>query len=250
MAAFDQISSGTSIFRPAETKRASEAIFDQIRDLIIRGELKAGDRLPSERNMIEMFQRSRPTIREALRMLERAGYIRTVAGSNGAVVMPPNDKNLENSLADALNIGHISLEELAEYRTASEAVTAGWAAQRRTEEDIRAMEAILAQMADCLDDYERSIDLDLNFHGLIAKAANNTVSVIFNNTFNKLNRTFMEKRLSTMGQADQLEMTHRVHQMHETIFTAIKAGDAEGASAAMRIHLTAFRDDLSANVLQ
>lgn len=183
-------------------------------------------------------------------MLERAGYIRTVAGSNGAVVMPPNDKNLENSLADALNIGHISLEELAEYRTASEAVTAGWAAQRRTEEDIRAMEVMLAQMAECLNDYERSIDLDPDFHGLIAKAAKNTVSIIFNNTFNKLNRAFMEKRLSVMDQADRLEMTHRVHQMHQTIFTAVKAGDAERASAAMRLHLTAFRDDLSANTLQ
>lgn len=249
MTALDQAAGGTSIFRPAETKRASEAIFDQIRDLIIRGELKAGDRLPSERHMIEMFQRSRPTIREALRMLERAGYIRTVAGSNGAVVMPPNDKNLENSLADALHIGHISLEELAEYRTASEAVTAGWAAQRRTEEDIRAMEAMLAQMADCLGDYERSVDLDPDFHGLIAKAAQNTVSVIFNSTFNKLNRTFMKKHLTAMEQADRLETTRRVHQMHETIFVAIKAGDAEGASAAMRIHLTAFREDLSGSTL-
>lgn len=233
-----------NIFHPVETKRASEAIFEQIRELIIHGELKPGDRLPSERNMIDMFQRSRPTIREALRMLERAGYIRTVAGSNGAVVMAPNDKNLENSLTDALSIGHIPLEQLAEYRTASEAATAAWAAQRRTEDDIRAMESMLVRMADYMDNYEQSVDLDPEFHKLIAKAAKNSVSVIFNRTFSRLNRTFMKQKLAAMSNEDQLEMCHRVHRMHETIFAAIKAGDAEGASAAMRLHLTAFRDDL------
>ena len=234
-----------SLFRPVETKRASEAIFEQIRDLIARGELKPGDRLPSERNMIEMFQRSRPTIREALRMLERAGYIRTVPGSNGAVVLPPNDKNLENSLADALSIGHISLDQLAEYRTASETVTAGWAALRRTEDDIQAMERLLERMEGSLDDYEQSVSLDPDFHGLIARAAKNTVSVIFNRTFSRLNQGYMIDRLAKLAPAEQLEMTQRVHQMHETIFNAIKRGDAEGASAAMRLHLMAFREDLS-----
>ncbi len=245
MANHDQLTGNTKLFHPAETKRASEAIFDQVRNLILQGELRPGDRLPSERNMIEMFQRSRPTIREALRMLERAGYIRTVAGSNGAVVMPPNDKNLENSLSDALSIGQISLDELAEYRTASEAVTAGWAAQRRTEEDIRALEAMLARMADCMDDYEQSVAIDPDFHGLIAKAAKNDVSVVFNSTFSKLSRSFMLKRMAAMPEQDRSEMVRRVHQMHTAIFTAIRAGDAEGASAAMRVHLAAFREDLS-----
>lgn len=249
MTAFDQTLGGANIFRPVETKRASEAIFEQIREFIVRGELKPGDRLPSERNMIEMFQRSRPTIREALRMLERAGYIRTVAGSNGAIIMAPNDKNLENSLTDALSIGHIPLEQMAEYRTASEAMTAAWAAQRRTEEDIRAMESMLVRMVDCLDDYEQSVNLDPDFHGLIAKAAKNSVSVIFNRTFSKLNRRFVNEALASMSHEEQLETCRRIYQMHVTIFSAIKAGDAEGASAAMRIHLTAFREDLSKGTL-
>ncbi len=244
MASFDQEKTEPGIFRPVQTKRASEAIFEQIRDLIIAEELKPGDRLPSERNMIEMFQRSRPTIREALRMLERAGYIRTITGSSGAVVLPPNDKSLENSFTDALSTGYISLEELAEYRAASEAVTAGWAAQRRTEDDIRAMERMLGQMAGCLADYERSTSLDQAFHGLIAQAAKNTVSVVFNSAFGKLNRTFVARRMEGMAPGERLEMNRRVHQMHETIFSAIKAGDAEAASAAMRVHLAAFREDL------
>ena len=244
MAAHDQDKTGSGIFRPVQTKRASEAIFEQIRDLIVAEQLKPGDRLPSERHMIEMFQRSRPTIREALRMLERAGYIRTITGSSGAVVLPPNDKSLENSFTDALSTGYISLEELAEYRAASEAVTAGWAAQRRTEADVTAMERLLAQMAGCLADYEQSARLDQQFHSLIAQAAKNTVSVVFTSTFGKLNRGFVTRRMERMGPEERLEMNRRVHRMHETIFAAVKAGDADAASAAMRVHLAAFGEDL------
>ena len=80
-------------FQPAATKRASEIIYEQVREMIVKGKLKPGDRLPNERAMMEMFQRSRPTVREALRMLERSGYIRTSAGSNGAVVTEPGGNN-------------------------------------------------------------------------------------------------------------------------------------------------------------
>ena len=246
---FKQSSSEANLFRPVETKRASEAIFDQIKDLIMRGKLRPGDRLPSERSMIEMFQRSRPTIREALRMLERAGYIRTMAGSTGAVVLPPNDKNLENSLTDALSVGQISLKELAEYRTASEMSTAVWAAERRTAEDIKAMEELLDKMASRLDSLEQYSELDSPFHGLIAQAAKNSVSAVFNSTFSKLNRSFVLNKSASMGPAEQREMNLRVHRMHVAIFEAIRDGDADRAREATREHLAAFQEDLDEIVM-
>ena len=72
--------------RPVQTKRASEEIYEQIKQLIIKGEIHPGERLPSERKMMDMMHRSRPTIREAMRMLERDGYIKIYSGSSGAVV--------------------------------------------------------------------------------------------------------------------------------------------------------------------
>lgn len=231
-------------FKPVETKRASEAIYEQVRELINSGELKPGERLPSERNMLELFQRSRPTIREALRMLERAGYIRTVPGSSGAIVMPPNDKNLENSLADALSIGHISLEALAEFRVSTEMSAAAWAAQRRTQEDIAALEALVTEMKACQEDFEQAMALDSRFHGVIAQAAKNAICVIVHNTFSKLNRSFFAQKMESVTAKRQKKMIQRICQMHEAIFDAIKAGDAEAASAAMKAHLDAFKDDL------
>ena len=73
--------SSKALFTPAKTQRASEAIYNQIYPKIISGELRPGDRLPPERELAEMFQRSRPVVREALRMLQQEGLIETAVGT-------------------------------------------------------------------------------------------------------------------------------------------------------------------------
>ncbi|MEG1924284.1 MAG: FadR/GntR family transcriptional regulator [Ruthenibacterium sp.] len=233
-------------FKPVVTKRASEAIYEQVKGLIISGELKAGGRLPSERNMMEMFQRSRPTIREALRMLERSGYIRTIAGSNGAIIMEPNNKNVQQTMEDALQVGHISLEEMSEYRKISEAAAVAWAAERSTDEDITLIEAVLQQMQACVTegDYEKFIDMDSRFHEALALAAKNTVSVAMNKTFSKLNRTFVKGKMATMTSAARKKMCVRVQNMHKEILEAVKNHEVEKAKEAIEVHLNAFGSDL------
>ena len=79
--------SSKALFTPAKTQRASEAIYNQIYPKIISGELRPGDRLPPERELAEMFQRSRPVVREALRMLQQEGLIGTAVGSSGGAVI-------------------------------------------------------------------------------------------------------------------------------------------------------------------
>lgn len=88
------------VLRPVQTQRASEAIYEQIKGLIVSGEFKPGDRLPSERSLIDTLQRSRPTIREALRMLEREGFIRTVPGTNGAIVQELSTDGITQSMEE------------------------------------------------------------------------------------------------------------------------------------------------------
>ena len=122
---------------PVATQRASEAIYNQIAEMITSGQIKPGERLPSERTMMEMLGRSRPTIREALRMLERNGLIQIIAGSRGAVVVEPGSRSVQEPLENMLNMSMISSEELLEYRELNEVTTAGWAALRRTEEDLQ-----------------------------------------------------------------------------------------------------------------
>jgi GntR family transcriptional repressor for pyruvate dehydrogenase complex len=232
-------------FRPVATKRASEVIYEQVRSLILKGELNPGDRLPSERNMMEMFQRSRPIIREALRTLEHAGYIHTIAGSNGAIVREPGNEKLQQTMEDILQVGHIGLKEMSEYRKISETATVTWAAQRNTSEDIAALQDILKRMKDCIGNYEKFIELDPQFHRLLAIAAQNQVCIVMNETFSKLNCSFVMNKMNTLTSAGRKKMCIKVNEMHEAIFLAVQSRDEEKARQAMEVHLRAFESDLS-----
>ncbi len=231
-------------FQPVVTKRASEAIYEQVRARITSGELCPGDRLPSERRMMEIFKRSRPTIREALRMLARAGYIRTVPGSSGAIVTEPDGQNVQEVMEDALQGGSITRPELGEYRRISERAAVAWAAERRTEEDIRALSELLEEMREAMDGYERFIEMDAAFHGLIAAAAKNRVCVTMNGTLSRINRAFLTGRMRGMTPQERDAMCRKIQQMHERIFKAIRARDVEEAAEAMEAHITAFENDL------
>ena len=106
--------------QPVQTKRASEEIYNQIRQLILDGEIHPGERLPSERKMMEMMHRSRPTIREAMRMLEREGYIKIYSGSSGAVVQELNVDNAVQSLETIIQMKGMTIEEILEFRRLTE----------------------------------------------------------------------------------------------------------------------------------
>ena len=231
-------------FQPAVTKRASEIIVDQIRERILRRELKPGDRLPSERQMMEMFQRSRPTVREALRMLERGGYIRTIAGSNGAVVLEPDNRSIQQSIQEAIQIGHIDLSEMHEYRSISEVATVTWACGRRTEEDLRKLRDCLDRMAETHRNPSAFITLDSEYHSLIAAASKNTVSMLIIQTLSNIIQSFIRAKLSTMTEAEQTEMLAKGIELHEQIYQAIELQDEKRAREAMQRHLNDFEIDL------
>ena len=243
-AIMEKQNNGFNKFRPVVIKRASEEIFEQIRDLILSGELKQDERLPSEKNLIEMFQRSRPTIREAMRMLERSGYIRIVAGSSGAVVMKYNDKLVHETMQDAMNFGHISLAEMSEYRKVSETATVVWAALRATSEDIAAIRDFLDEMEANTNNHEEFVGMDPHFHKLLAAASKNAVSVTMNETFALLIRSFVLNKMVTMPPAAREKMCLKIHGMHKAIFEAVSERDAEKARQAMTMHLEAFASDL------
>lgn len=116
---------------PVVVKRASEEIYAQIRLKVMSGELKPGDRLPSEKNIMEMMHRSRATVREALRMLEGDGHIRTIPGSAGAIIQKLDTRNMEQSYDALMRVERIGVRELGELRDIIQVQTAGWAAERR-----------------------------------------------------------------------------------------------------------------------
>lgn len=233
------------LLRPVETLRASEAIYDQIKTLIVEGRLKPGDRLPSERSLMEAMARSRPTIREALRMLEKEGLIHTVPGGSGAVVQRPSTDIVAQSLDTMLQVGKVSLAELGEFRLHNDVAVARWAAQRRTQSDIDALNACLDNMERHIRDrdWEGFMALDPEFHCLLAYAGKNTVAAIMSQVLSQLSNPISIKRLLNQPESGTEKQALNILDMHRRIFDAVCEGYPHKAEEAMAFHIQSFVND-------
>ena len=114
-------------FSEDDFKPAGYDIFHDIKDKIINGELSPGDHLPGERSLMEVYHRSRATVREALHLLERAGFIRIIPRSR-PIVLDYTGFGIEKPLGEAIEAKHITLPEIREFRTVVEGEMAAWAA--------------------------------------------------------------------------------------------------------------------------
>jgi GntR family transcriptional repressor for pyruvate dehydrogenase complex len=229
---------------PVETRRASEAIYDQIKGMIIHGELKPGDRLPSERSMMEMMHRSRPPVREALRMLEGSGFIRTIPGSGGAVVKELTSETVEEPLENMISLKQISHQELVEYRQLNEVAFVGWAAERRTEADLSAIRECIQSSEKVLDDLDAFIELDIKFHELLATACHNGIVSIVNHVLSNIVLDVLRTSFQKYSQDYNRSMCTEILKMHTQIYEAIAAQDSQKARDAMSYHLGRFYKDL------
>lgn len=240
------IESALPQLHPVATQRASEAIYEQIKGLIISGQFKPGDRLPSERSLMTMLQRSRPTIREALRMLERAGFIRIVPGTNGAIVQELGTGGVEQSLEVVLQTNKVTMAELVEYRSHNDTAVARWAAQRHTREDIQALQQILKDGDTFLreGDYNSFVRLDGAFHGRLAKAGKNEVAYILTQVMSNLVEPRMRQAIQEQSTEETRDMCRRILDMHRRIYEAVRLGDPDAAQAAMAHHIQVFGTDL------
>ena len=230
--------------KPISTQRASEAIYQQISDMIISGEISPGDRLPSERAMMEMLGRSRPTIREALRMLERNGLIKTIPGSRGAVVVAPGTTSVEEPLEAMIGMNLVSNQELLEYRMLNEIAAAGWAAERRTVGDQEKLKDLLDAFDPDSVDYQSFSELDIAFHQAIAEAGHNRVVSMVDRVIHRLVAKKLQDAYSKKNSTSQRTMMKEIWESHREIYSAIADRDPEAARAAMERHMNMFEKDL------
>src|SRR3972149_8589145 len=109
------------MFKPVHTDRISQAIVDQIKDAVFQKRLKVGDKLPPDRQLMEQFEASRVTVREALRTLEHSGILEIKRGvEGGAFVRDPHTKFVKSFLQDMFSMGNIKTGNLTEVRLALE----------------------------------------------------------------------------------------------------------------------------------
>jgi len=168
------------MFKEAKQNRIFQDVVEQIQDAILKGKLKPGEKLPSEREMREVFRSSRGTIREALRILEQKGLINIKTGvSGGAVVNALNTNQISESLDLLIRYQRVSLRDLAEFREGVEGLVAGLAAERATNKDIDRLEQLLivakSHLEHGISHWHEFIKADNNLHLALAQIAGNPI---------------------------------------------------------------------------
>ncbi|QMW66247.1 FadR family transcriptional regulator [Mumia sp. ZJ1417] len=220
-------------------KPAYQQVADQLRTLVLRGELVSGDRLPSEAEMVVHFGVSRSTVREALRVLSSQGLVETRRGVTGGtfvsdVVAEHVSALLEASLGLMTGRDRLSLHDMLEAREILEVPSARLAASRRED-------AHLAALRDALDrelvsrGREGRFVEHRTFHQVIVEAAQNPMlSIVAEPVFRVLRAQFLEPGVVEDAYAG-------VDEDHEAIFVAIAEQDAEEAARLMAEHLIRLR---------
>lgn len=168
-----------AVFRPVEPVRAYQRVAEQIEERILSGELPPGSRLPGERELIGQFGVGRSTVREALRVLQSAGLVRSRPGDPlGAEVLGVTPDNLSRALG-RLARSHLStLGELVQFRMVLDAESNRLAARLHTAADLARMEEQIermVQLSSCAGDLHAFSEADALFHGAVAEASGNAL---------------------------------------------------------------------------
>ncbi|KQZ48558.1 GntR family transcriptional regulator [Rhizobium sp. Root149] len=219
------------MFVALEPRRLYRQVAEQIRALIEAGELKPGTRLPPERELAERFAVSRPTVREALIVLEVEGHIQIRMGSGVYISQKSQGSGELRQLEDTE--GPL---EILQARCLIESAIAEEAARRVTRAGLQRIDATLERMARSLDDPEVALGCDRDFHTAIA-------DMIGNSALKHFTGLIYDSRMSPYFTklASYFEGPHTwklALEEHHIIRDALATGDPAAAREAMRSHLT------------
>jgi GntR family transcriptional regulator, transcriptional repressor for pyruvate dehydrogenase complex len=210
-------------------ERLSYQVADHVMMLIQDGQLKPGEKLPSEQELTQLFGVSRPTIREAIRSLVSRHVLKVIHGRGTYVAENPGVK------PDPLGLNTVPpkelLDSLAETRRIFEPGVARLAAENADDEDLEAIEANLRAMERIVRGHNVSMSIELEFHRSIANASKNVVIM-------RVIPIIMESIIRTYEQARRTSDEHATAlEEHRRIVDAIRRGSGVEAEQAMQEHL-------------
>lgn len=220
-------------------RKAYEQVADQLRNLIVTGQVQPGDRLPNEAALSEQFGVSRATVREALRVLAAQSLITTSKGATGgSFVSLPDRDHISDFISS--NIGllsqaeSISLEDFLELREFLEVPAARLAARRHGEAETEQISGAIPAHPLELDTVEQFVH-NRHFHRAVVQASRNTLLVI------AAQPLFSAMQASLQRSALDTGFHQQVNEDHQRIAAAIAAGDEETAGDEMSRHLANLR---------
>ncbi|MBP1852942.1 FadR/GntR family transcriptional regulator [Rhizobium halophytocola] len=229
-----------SLFSGISHGRTADEVVRQIEGMILDGVLRDGDRLPGERDLAESFDVSRPILREALKLLEARGLVRSQHGG-GTFVADIVGQVFSEPLTALISRHPRATRDYLDYRRELEGMTAELAALRATEADKALLARIITDMrqAHAESRAEDEMRADVEFHNAIGEAAHN---IILLHTLRACYRLLSEGIvLNRQAVFDNGLSGAALLAQHEAIFDAIVAGDAAAAKQAAQDHIDFVR---------
>ncbi|WP_066821453.1 FadR/GntR family transcriptional regulator [Sphingomonas mali] len=223
----------------AKTTGLVERVIDYLRDYVASEQLRPGAKLPSETTISTTLGVSRPVVREAMRALAATGLVEMAVGKRATIVSVDGEM-ISRVIRNAVLIGQAEARDILEMRRGIEIAMVALAAQRRNDQDVIELRAIISEMADHLGNAERYSSLDLELHMTLARATANPLYPLLIEAFRQLIEASMLAGIERWSATPELK---RVQDLHEDIVREVVAGDPAAAAAAMAQH---FDDALAA----
>jgi GntR family transcriptional repressor for pyruvate dehydrogenase complex len=229
-------------FKPIKTSRVFEDVLIQLKEAILLGAYRSGDKLPSERELTLQFQVSRGVIREAIRALELSGFVVMRQGpTGGAFVTDLSFNQVGNAFLDLFLANKVSMAEVAQVRSHVEPKVAQLASLHITPEYQKQLEDAEAEEFITPRSYAERIVRLTEVHHVLAQICGNH---FFEAIVRSMLKLTAEVVLAVADEPDH-EALHNPGEHHAIIDAVIK-GDGEAASREMKQHLKRFSDSLIA----
>lgn len=236
----------TEEWAPVSRVRTYELVLQSIETQIVSGALRAGERLPPERELAELLGVSRPAVREALRVLEAQGAIRSQVGKgpdSGTTIERVPSGALARLLRLHVALGSFPLQDVIDTRVALERSSVVLACRNARPQDLARMRTDIEAMDDPDVDRETFNRIDTDFHVALADAGGNR---LMSDVTGAIRESVKMPILATMngmpetGKRGWPRILEGLRADHHAIFTAVEAGDGEQAAARLEAHIRGF----------
>ncbi|TCK45678.1 DNA-binding FadR family transcriptional regulator [Leucobacter luti] len=224
----------THSFSPAVPVHTYQRIVEQIEQAILSGDIPIGSQLASERDLMVQFSVSRPTVREALRVLQSMGLIESKPGTRGGpLVLAPSSKTLGRSFRTMIGTDALSVAELVQYRVILEGSASKLAAQRHTAAQLERMRAAVQRMQAAAETNDADFaSADLEFHEAVWAASGNQILEMSGQAVSGVLRGMMQRDAEGEHHDNRVKLASA--QIDRGLFDAISARDAQTAGRIAR----------------
>jgi GntR family transcriptional repressor for pyruvate dehydrogenase complex len=221
------------VLTPVTSTRSSLSaeIIRSLTEYIFSGQLNAGEKLPSERQLSESLGVTRSAVRDAIQSLGLLGVV-DIRQGDGTYLRGATESMLPQVIEWGLFLGERRLMDLVEARQQIEIALAGFAAKRRTPEQLEQIRAALGRMSDAAISPAEFVEADIAFHFSIAEASGNSALADVLSSITGLLRAWMARSIKAAGE------TRSSHSEHLEVFAAIESGNARAAKSAMSRHMS------------